>query len=931
MYVFHTMDKSASKSIKALKFITWCWIGFISILSSNAEKWQTGEIVFATKVYPIIQEKCLPCHGEEPEKLKGDFDIRSKSAFLKGGETIQDLVKPIESGQKPALIEIISRTIEDLEMPPKENDKLSQKEIDAFSEWIESELPWPTEAEIQSIQNSFAKGIQVSTSHGLAESWNARRYDEKSLWAYQPLARPKIPKAYKGNPIDWFVNRELTRRKIPAAPEAKPRELLKRIHYTLSGLPPEFTSYSDLLEKESIPDTRWRTIVNHILSTHHFGEKMATHWLDAVRYADSAGLANDYMRGSAWRYRDYVIRAFNEDKPWQKFVVEQLAGDELPDSSTESLIGTGFLRMGPWELTGMEVPKVARQKYLDDVTDTVGQVFLSQPLQCAKCHDHKFDPIPTRDYYGIQAVFANTQMTEKNLPFDVHENAKPTSDKQILALRKSKLSSILNELNQKVIASQKQWCIDRGLPPMTRSEAMKKGYPEDKLPPRHAGFSVREFGLERISRKGLQRINWEDDTFQPVIHTVYNGYWPNISNYMAPKKPPVKPWQGKKESSNILIGGDPFSPGDEVGPAVLSILNTFHKNNTIPQDQSGRRLAFANWIIAPENALALRSIVNRIWAWHFNVGLVSTPNHFGTTTPHPEHLELLDYLCHFFVENKGSIKKLSELMVTSHAFRRSTHINHDSHRMDSAEAPNLFASFSPRRLNSDELRDSYLSVSDDLSDNPGGPAVRPVIDLETALQPRMVMGTFAESWQPSLKIEERNKRSIYTLKLRGIRDPFFEVFDAPNPDLSCPQRNTSTVPTQVFSLLNNENVMTRASSLAAKATQKAENLDDRIDLIYKRLFGRPPSKEESQLAEEYIGQMTAFHEQNTMDKTKYPDKVTRNAIEENTGEPFTFIEDLPAYRLMEREPHISEYPVEVRALAELNLVLMTSNEFVYIY
>ena len=488
-----------------------------------------------------------------------------------------------------------------------------------------------------------------------------------------------------------------------------------------------------------------------------------------VRYADSAGLANDYARPHAWRYRDYVIRAFNNDKPYDQFVREQLAGDEIDETNPELLVAVGFLRMGPWELTGMEVARVARQRFLDDVTDTVGQVFLSHPLQCARCHDHKFDPIPTRDYYSLQAVFQTTQFAERPAPFLDNENVEGFDERKYLLQRLEKWQSVLDSINAKNRRAEEAWYAERNLPWMDRQKAMRQGKPEDQIAPRHIGLEPQDFGLERIARKGLERLAWQLDAYEPYAMAVYDGASVERKNVKEPLRLPDDRQQGVVESGAILVGGDPFTRGPEVAPGVMSVVHAFNQDLTtqpvaqITNELQGRRLDLANWITHPANGLAARSIANRVWTWHFGKGLAGNPNNFGAMGAKPTHPELLDYLARYLIDHQWSLHSLHRLIMTSAAYRRAT--LHPSPPQLASRDPNAnsYAVFPSRRLTAEEIRDAMLAVSGELNPTLGGIPARPEMHLETAFQPRQVMGTFAEAWQPSPLPEQRHRRSVLRL------------------------------------------------------------------------------------------------------------------------------------------------------------------------
>jgi len=298
------------------------------------------------------------------------------------------------------------------------------------------------------------QGVTVATSGGLTPEWTNRKYKREGLWAYQPVKKPEL--AAKGSAaID-----ELIAARIPVglsvAPLADRGTLLRRATFDLTGLPPTPGEVAAFVDDPRPVDLAFAQLVERLLASPHYGERMAQHWLDVVRYSDSSGLANDYERGNAWRYRDYIVRAFNDDKPYNEFIREQIAGDEIAADDPEKIIATGFLRMGPWELTAMEVAKIARQRFLDDITNSVGETFLGHALQCARCHDHKFDPVPTRDYYAIQAVFATTQLTERPAQFLPAENLSGFEEKKFLEMRRAEYLDVLRQLDDVLLENARR-------------------------------------------------------------------------------------------------------------------------------------------------------------------------------------------------------------------------------------------------------------------------------------------------------------------------------------------------------------------------------------------------------------------------------------------------------------------------------------------
>ncbi|MEM7014822.1 MAG: PSD1 and planctomycete cytochrome C domain-containing protein, partial [Verrucomicrobiota bacterium] len=668
------------------RIIAICLIAIAA--SAAAEAPSEGEKLFALKVWPLLSEKCLACHGNDPDKIKGDLDLRTRAAMLKGGETFGEEILVDEKGVESWLYLSVTREDEDYAMPPKEADKLSQEQQWWIRDWINAGAPWPSSERVAQIEEEYGEGVKIATSGGLSEDWTNRRYKAEDVWAYHPVQRPEDADAS----IDSLLG--------AAGEAADARTLIRRATFDLLGLPPQPEDVEHFVAAHGEDSGKaWNALIDELLASPRYGEQWGRHWLDVVRYADSSGFANDYERPNTWRYRDYVIRSFNNDKPYDQFILEQIAGDELDAENPEMLISTGFLRMGPWEHTGMSVAKVTRQQWLDDVTDSVGQVFLAHALQCARCHDHKFDPIPTRDYYAFQACFATTQFAEIDTEWLPEENQNGMKeDRRYHMQRMQRNQGSLRMLNEKMMAEERKWLKERNLPWFSRKEAIAANAPEDQIPPRRVGLDADDLGMERIARKWSNRFKWELDRYQPVAFTVYNGNTREPdANYGRIEKPrdPLK--SGILEETAILTGGDVFAPDEPVDPGALSAVPGA-MNAQIPTEVEGRRLALANWIASPENSLTARVMVNRIWHYHFGCGLAGNPNSFGATGLKPTHPQLLDWLAAEFVENDWSIKEMHRLIMKSAAYQAASGSDWEN-----------YAQFKPRRLAAEELRDAMLA------------------------------------------------------------------------------------------------------------------------------------------------------------------------------------------------------------------------------
>lgn len=921
---------------------------------------EAAESLFVRRIAPLLQTKCLACHGADAKKLAGNFDLRDLKAALKGGDSGEPAIVPGKPEASPLYLAVTRASDDWSAMPPKEAEKLTDEQLEWVKTWIAGGAPWPDAKRQSEISQTNAArwsaedGIAVKTSGGLTPAWTDRKYQPAALWAYQPVRKPQLRNP-KTHPIDELLVVSLPAG-LTAAPDADRTTLLRRVTFGLTGLPPTPEEVQAFVADPNATAVALQNIVNRLLASPHYGERMAQHWLDVVRYADSSGFANDYERGNAWRYRDYVVRAFNDDKPFDQFVREQIAGDEIDTSNPELLVATGFLRMGPWELTGMEVAKVARQRFLDDVTNSVGETFLAHSLQCARCHDHKFDPVPTRDYYSIQAVFATTQLVERPAAFLVEENVKGFDERKYLELRRAEHQAVLKELDAKLLANADRWLAEQKLDRTAwdraveqvrqrrgerdsggvfngaRNLLLQQKVVEGLFPPKFVGFTPQDYGLERVARKGLERLKWEAERYEPFALAVYSGRTPVLKSVTAPLRMPADAQTvGELEATCILTGGDPFVRGEHVQPGALSAVDSavlFDRSDGI----AARRLSLANWIASKHNPLTARVIANRVWLWNFGQPLAGNPNNFGSTGKRPTHPELLDWLAATLVENNWSLKALQREILLSAAYRRSSQHPEPALLKKLDPLATSYARFAPRRLSAEELRDAQLATTGELNHELGGIPNRPEINREVALQPRQVMGTFAAAWIPNPLPAQRHRRSLYALKLRGLSDPQLEVFNAPGPDFSCERRESSLVTPQVFALFNSEASQARALALAARAMSESKSDATVIDRCFALVYSRQPTAAEQRLGLDHWREIeTLLATEPPPPRSKPVLEITREAVEENTGERFTFRERLHAGADFVPDLQAADATAHLRALADVCLALLNSSEFVYVY
>ncbi len=901
---------------------------FVFMLASLSAK---DPMRFKRDVYPVLQAKCMACHGADPDDLRGGYDLSTRARMTAGGDSGKPAVLPGDPDNSP-LYRAVQWQDPHRRMPPKENDRLTDEQVEAIRLWILEGAEWnlnpPQPISWDAPPDAHGRK-PIQTSGGLTDEWTYRLYRPDDLWAFQPLTRPAVPQIEGvDHPIDAFIQRKLREEGLETAPPASRRDLIRRVSYNLTGLPPTAEQIA-AFEKDGEDDAFMR-LVERLLASSQYGEHWGRRWLDVARYADTGGFSNDYERPNAWRYRDYVIRAFNEDKPYNQFVKEQIAGDNLDGGGLEPLIAVGFLRMGPWEQTGMSVSAETRQFFLDDVTNSVGATFLSIPLRCARCHDHKTDPIPTRDFYRVQAAFATAQFAEPNVPFLPSENAARFEEgRQRIEALLSETKAQQSALNAKEEKAARKWMEERGLEYLPFKERQK--LPKDQKPPLAYGLTYQDLGTRKALNKRVRILAWQLDRYRPIALSVYDGPKAPTGNVATRIRLP-EAVEGEPVDTFILDGGSIHSPGESVDPGALSVIEMAEgPAASMPIGLKGRRLALAEWIADDGNPLAARSIVNRVWQWHFGRGLAANSNNFGATGAKPTHPELLDWLAAYFIDSGWSFKELHRLILSSETYRQS------ASRPDLAETQaldprnELLARFASRRLTSEELRDSMLQASGELRLEIGGLPIFPEMNLEAALVPRHIMGSIGPAYQPSRTRDERHRRSAYAYRYRGLSDPWMEAFNQPDVNEACETRESSIVTPQALALMNSRSSQDRALAMAAQIETERSEPTGRIERAFQRAFGRNPTAAERQSAERYLKAAEKRHETHMPTPFVYPTSIEREMIEEMTGEPFIYVERLDIYENYEADLKPWEAPPQTRALADLCLLLLNANEFIYIY
>jgi Protein of unknown function (DUF1553)/Protein of unknown function (DUF1549) len=609
---------------------------------------------------------------------------------------------------------------------------------------------------------------------------------ERRHWSFQKRAEPAIPqftesadRAWAKQPIDAFILEKLGKQGLRPAPAADRATLIRRVYFDLTGLPPSPSEVRAFVNDPS--PTAYVKVIDKLLATPAYAERWAQHWLDVVRFAETDGFEYDTHRRGAWRYRDYAVRSFHADKPYDEFIREQLAGDEIDSPNEELKIAAGFHRLGPLRKNaGNQEVASSRNEVLTEMTNAVGSALLGVTLGCARCHDHKFDPIRHTDYYRMQAFFAATH--EKDI-----------------ALASEQEQAEWKATNEAVQAEMKQ----------LRAK-MKDLKGED---------------LEAMKRK-LEDTERRVPEPLPALFSVSND---------SAKISPV----------HVLARGDYQNKGEKVGMRPLGVLLPDGEAEWQPEKP---RTALANWLLHAEHPLTARVVVNRIWNYHFGRGIVATPNDFGRMGARPSHKELLDYLANRFVENGWRWKPLHREILLSNTYQQSSKSPIEALAKTKDANNELLWKFSRRRLEAEEIRDAALAVAGKLNPKQGGPSVIVPVDQE------LINLLYKPSqWAVTPDPEEHNRRSIYLIAKRNLRLPFMESFDAPDLNISCARRDSSTHAPQALELMNGDLANRLAVDLAKRLeTEAGANRTEQVDLAYQLATGRAPTAKERQIALEFL-------------------------------------------------------------------------------
>ncbi len=796
-------------------FSIFAFLGFV--FPTLADEPDRREIeFFENKIRPVLVKSCYKCHSANAKRLRGGLLLDSRKGLLEGGDT-GPAIKPGDP-KKSLLISALRHN--KFEMPP--NGKLPKSVISDFVAWIKMGAPDPRDL------------TKTKVAEKVIDLEKARKF-----WAFQKPEKHEVPmvkdKNWVKDPLDQFVLAKLEEKNLPPVSDAPPRTLLRRLYIDLIGLPPTPEEVKKFVKDyASSKQTAIEEVVDRLLSSQHFGERWGRHWLDVARYAESNGGAETSRRPFAWRYRDYVIKAFNEDKPYNEFVREQVAGDLLPAKNAEQrknqIVATGFLA------NGVHV----RGKRMDDINeqmDTLGRAFLGMSIGCARCHDHKFDPISTKDYYALAGIFLNAQpMDCSGSSRNQREYAKVDKRSvndfkkfiQGVGGQEERIRQYIREIKEETREREVRYDLTKSL------EENVKAIPERN---------------RRRAQSRLESLQKAKSELEKLLRP--KGLWyPPFAVSMEERGAN----RGKMGNARIHIRGSEKNLGDEVPRGLPEIFGEVK----IPEDASGR-VQFADWIAGEENPLTARVMVNRIWHHLFSRGLVQTVDNFGKLGERPTHPELLDNLAVAFMENGWSVKKMIRRIVLSRTYQLSSEFSKANFKVD---PDNEFHwRHRSRRLGAETLRDSILSVSGQLDPEP--------------MHGSLVKGF--GSFRGWMDINHEKHRTVYLPILRGGVPPLLSAFNFPPPSLVVGNRQSTTVPTQALFLLNSPWVMVQAEYTALEIMKKEKSQEERVELAYLLTMARPANSEEESRALQFLA---AYRSEETEDKKGAAEK-RRNGEPDN--------------------------------------------------
>lgn len=722
---------------------------------------------FMQHIAPLLVERCIACHNAN--QPKGGLDLSSAKGAMAGGTNgpslvpgkldeswLLDFVTPSKPGVRP-------------EMPQK-GTPLTAAEVEQLKQWIAAGSPWPD-------------GLVLREKAKADLSW----WSLQPLSTAEPPAATGMPQSWAAGPIDRFIFAKLAEKGLAPSGPAERRTLIRRVSYDLIGLPPT-PEEVDAFVRDERADA-YERLIDRLLASPQYGEQWGRHWLDVVRFGESTGFERNVIVDNAWPFRDYVIRSFNEDKPYDQLIVEHLAGDVVARGNPAVEVGTVFLVAGPYDNVGNQdaiATLQIRQNTLDDMIGAVTNAVLGLSVGCARCHDHKFDPIPQEDYYRVQAALAGVSHGNRILEKPEEAAARATARKP------------LEEARHKLTEEKKTL----GKPTPEQGEQLRR--------------------LEEIARELGE-----------------------IEKQLAPLNPPPAVWAGmfhQPGATHLLKGGDPTKKGAQVAPSSLAVRSKVTEKFELPPDtpEGQRRLALARWLVRRDNPLSARVMANRIWQHHFGTGIVETSSDFGYLGSAPSHPELLDWLARRLVQHEWRIKPLHREILLSQAYRQTSALREEAAKVDGGSR--LLWRYPPRRLSAEEVRDTLLAITGKLDPKQGGPGFR----LYRYVQDNVA--TYIPLDDPG---PETYRRAVYHQNARAARVDLLADFDCPDNAFPAPTRSATTTPLQALTLLNHRFTLDMAGALAERVSREtsAADIGTQVRRAFALALARGPKPAEAEAAQ----------------------------------------------------------------------------------
>ena len=796
----------------SLRLVSRCALTSLALLVGDASLFVSSAsakpVDFSREVKPILARRCFACHG--PESGEGGLRLDGRDHALAELDSGLLAIVP-EDAEGSELIARVTAEDESLRMPP-EGKPLTEHEVDVLRRWID-------------------EGAEY-----------------QKHWAFVAPVKREPPSVKEENqswvrtPIDAFVLAQLAANNLQPAPKADKRTLCRRAYFDLTGLPPTEQQLEEFVSDEA--SDAWEKLIDQLLASPHYGERWGRHWLDLVRFAETNSFERDGQKPNAWKYRDYVIRSFNDDKPYDQFVREQLAGDELDEVTHDSILATGYYRLGIWDDEPADAVQ-SRSDELDDLIATTSQAFLGLTVGCARCHDHKIDPIPQVDYYGMAAFFgdvtsygdrgdqAGNNQWDLSAPEDAAERRELKEQEQLIEREKFSMEEV---------GVKRMEAPDQRRSETHEREALLNEKLKDYLNESEQALYDETLVRLEAAREELRKFGEPESALALAKCTV----------------PPAP--------THLNVRGNPHVLGDVVEPHFPQLFGA--ETPTIPAApegarSAGRRKVLADWIASPDNMLTSRVIANRVWQHHFGRGIVRSANNFGELGDVPTHPELLDWLAIWLTEHEWKLKPLHRLIMTSSAYQMSSQADEQALAVDPLN-DNLWR-FDLRRLGAEELRDATLAASGQLNLALYGPSFYPEMSAEvlaTQSQP-------GNGWGESSP-EEHSRRSVYIYVKRSLLTPLLTAFDFPDVDASCEARFNTTQPGQALSLLNGQFANEQAKHLAERVRAEAgDEPKEQVARAIEITLGRAATDAEIADGLDLLQQLTQEHDRDPQEALRY--------------------------------------------------------------